>query len=322
MIYCTYTPTLKLVHTVYIYKMATFLACVCPRKGGLIVFGCLQLLPWRMQFHLSFIFPHLDCIRINCNSSKFSLKFHFVLKEKKNWLYFVYCFMSCFLFELFCVRTTELGGMGVDKRKGWGEGHGARVWPRVWFLSWGRSSLLSLHLLFMQKRRKGHLDKETTWKWIEMVICGLGEMILRGGQKAVEQPECTSPLLTASEKKSKVHDPEGGCQLWHLFPRIYRCRVFFFSPSEGGSKALFLVIMQHFNQRLEKHSGSSEWKIAAYYFYFIPFKHSDSWRRMFRKCRLNCTQVFLSLPQKWILTGVMRSGNLEEKEEGWGGGKE
>ena len=80
-IYCTYTPTLKLVPTVYIYiyKMATFLACVCPRKGGLIVFGCLQLLPWRMQFHLSFIFPHLDCIRINCNSSKFSLKFHFVL---------------------------------------------------------------------------------------------------------------------------------------------------------------------------------------------------------------------------------------------------
>ena len=38
-IYCTYTPTLKLVPTVYIYiyKMATFLACVCPRKGGLIV---------------------------------------------------------------------------------------------------------------------------------------------------------------------------------------------------------------------------------------------------------------------------------------------
>lgn len=46
-----------------------------------------------------------------------------------------------------------------------------------------------------------------------MVNCCFGKIILRGGQKALEQPECTSPLLKASENKSKVHDPEGGCQL-------------------------------------------------------------------------------------------------------------
>lgn len=82
-IYVEYTvhihPLLNLYRLYINIKWPHLFACVCPRKGGLIVFGCLQLLPWRMQFHLSFIFPHLDCIRINCNASKFSLKFHFVL---------------------------------------------------------------------------------------------------------------------------------------------------------------------------------------------------------------------------------------------------
>lgn len=82
-IYVEYTvhiyPLLNLYRPYINIKWPHLFACVCPRKGGLIVFGCLQLLPWRMQFHLSFIFPHLDCIRINCNASKFSLKFHFVL---------------------------------------------------------------------------------------------------------------------------------------------------------------------------------------------------------------------------------------------------
>ena len=97
----------------YIYKMATFLACVCPRKGGLIVFGCLQLLPWRMQFHLSFIFPHLDCIRINCNSSKFSLKFHFVLYKRKLTLF-------CLLFyELFFIWIILFFDDGVGGHWGW-----------------------------------------------------------------------------------------------------------------------------------------------------------------------------------------------------------
>lgn len=142
--------------------------------------------------------------------------------------------MSCFLFELFYFLTVELGGTGVDKLKGWGDGLGW-VWPRVWFRNCGRSSLLSLHLFYMRKRRKGYLDNDIVWKWIEMVICCFGKITLRGGQKALEQPECTSPLPKASENESKVHDPQGGCQLWHLFLGIYRCRFFFFfSPKEGG----------------------------------------------------------------------------------------
>lgn len=35
--------------------------------------------------------------------------------------------MSCFLFELFFVLIMELGGIGVDKMKGWGEGNGLSV---------------------------------------------------------------------------------------------------------------------------------------------------------------------------------------------------
>lgn len=52
-----------------------------------------------MQFHLSFILPHLDCIRINCNSSKLTLKFHFALYVDGVWCFFeekcVFVLNSC-----------------------------------------------------------------------------------------------------------------------------------------------------------------------------------------------------------------------------------
>lgn len=103
-------------------KWPHLFACVCPRKGGLIVFGCLQLLPWRMQFHLSFIFPHLDCIRINCNASKFSLKFHFVLSLwislytniwKRRWHCFLDSFINCFFFSFYCVFSKTKTFLGL-----------------------------------------------------------------------------------------------------------------------------------------------------------------------------------------------------------------
>lgn len=146
----------------------------------------------------------------------------------------------------------ELGGTGVDTLKGWGDGLGW-VWPEMRFLDQGRSSLLSLHWFYMQKRRNGHLANEIAWEWIEMVICCFGKITLRAGQNVLEQPQCTSPVLKASENESKVHHPQGGCQLWHFSPGIDCCRVepfvLFFCRRVGTM--LLLIIMQHFYQRLD-----------------------------------------------------------------------
>lgn len=71
--------------------------------------------------------------------------------------------MSCFFFELFYFLTMELGGTGVDEMEGWADGKGLGM-IGVWFLNWGRSSLLFLHLIYMQKRKKGPMDNEMTGK--------------------------------------------------------------------------------------------------------------------------------------------------------------
>lgn len=151
--------------------MATFLACVCPRKGGLIVFGCLQLLPWRMQFHLSFIFPHLDCIRINCNSSKFFLKFHFVLKKKKKQrktdfilftvLWAVFC-LDCFIFFWWVVK-----GVRGNKSEGWGGSPcNDSVWLGVWSLSRTDPPFSPyLYLFYKEERRKGLWTRPMRVNW-------------------------------------------------------------------------------------------------------------------------------------------------------------
>ena len=93
--------------------------------------------------------------------------------------------------------------------------------------------------------------------------------------------------------KSKVHDPEGGCQLWHLwhfFPGFSHCRVFCLvgcvSAFRGTGRALLLVLMQHSNRRLDTLSGFSERRLAAYCFYFIWFKQFSSWRRVLIRWRV------------------------------------
>lgn len=124
-------------------KWPHLFACVCPRKGGLIVFGCLQLLPWRMQFHLSFIFPHLDCIRINCNASKFSLKFHFCSLGllKKNKKHHFLCYLMNWFFS-FLLYSFEKNALGFSVLEDFGEGacvrFGMVVFECVWEISPGQ----------------------------------------------------------------------------------------------------------------------------------------------------------------------------------------
>lgn len=135
--------------------------------------------------------------------------------------------MSCFLFELFYFFDYGFGeNWGwQDEGLGWWEGFG------VWFLNWGRSSLLSLHLLYMQKRRKGHLDNDTTWKWIEMVICCFGVITLGVGTQKASRATRMHFSTTKSFRKEKQ---SSWPRRWLptlidiFFPGIYHCSFFCF----------------------------------------------------------------------------------------------